>query len=341
MLRSLGLSRPGGRRSPPTPSGVRKTLCSLRWVGAGLGAGPWCGGRAVRSGSGPSGRGLAGSPAGGLADIPRGPRDAPLSRALSAGWARVSSDTFRGPKDAPLSPPGGRGARVWVPGRGVVVALSRLAPGLRGEVLPVPQPGGPPPDTPRGPRDAPLSRALSAGWGPLRFARERPPLDPPGPPGGRVWVPSPGVVVVSRSRCGRRVGVREDHGCFEGTVSREVALVPFLARCARERNAMVGGGSGWLLGLSWPGGCGSGWWVGVIARAVSVEGGRVWVPGRGVMLALAEGAVRPQQRRVLCTRSPEGALRPEVPTPAVVCASVHNTMQAPPTMVSAPIVAQE
>ena len=49
-------------------------------------------------------------------------------------------------------------------------------------VPPLPQPGGRPPDTPRCPRDAPLSRALSAGRGPHRCARERPPLDPPGPP---------------------------------------------------------------------------------------------------------------------------------------------------------------
>jgi len=37
------------------------------------------------------------------------------------------------------------------------------------------------------------------------------------------------------------MGVRKDHGHFVWTVSRKVALVPFLARFARERNAMVCG----------------------------------------------------------------------------------------------------
>jgi|GEM_PF-6117884 len=55
---------------------------------------------------------------------------------------------------------------------------------------PLPHPGGRPPDTPRGPRDAPLSRALSAGRGPHRCARERPPLDPPGRPCGPDGLPS-------------------------------------------------------------------------------------------------------------------------------------------------------
>ena len=101
------------------------------------------------------------------------------------------------------------------------------------------RPGGPAPRHPPGSeRRSALSGSLGRG-GPHRFARERPPLGPPSPPcraslatgskdGGGAW-----RVV------GPNVAVEHAHRHLEETIARKVALVPFLARCAHERDAMV------------------------------------------------------------------------------------------------------
>jgi len=106
-------------------------------------------------------------------------------------------------------------------------------------VQPLPQPGGRPPDTPRCPRDAPLSRALSAGRGPHRCARERPPPGPPRPTLRAGWAAESRDSEEKAVEPARDMAVGRGRRQVAQTTAREVALVPFFARCARERNAML------------------------------------------------------------------------------------------------------